>query len=200
MKPCIKLLGFKPRKENLRFHETVKHSYFLQPNEDACIGSRRTFIALLRSMVAKDVIGYAVMLARVSARPQICVLLAQVSRSRLAFIAASADAVNRLQKEELDETTGHQTKAPGIHVCQLPFADDMREIGLTSTLSAVVMPGGFALRYSSRAMADSASSPARGRIGGRRGRTRAACYRHGQGDRSPSRQDYIQSRRLPESW
>lgn len=126
MTPCLKLLGFKSRKENLKFQESVKHSYFLQPNEEAFSGSRRTFIALLESMIKKEVIGYAVLLARKSARPQICILIPQM--------------------EQLDRT-GHQDRAAGLHVIQLPFADDIREIGITSTISAVVRPSEFEERW-----------------------------------------------------
>lgn len=32
--PSLKLLGFKPRKGYLRFQETVKHSYFIYPDEE----------------------------------------------------------------------------------------------------------------------------------------------------------------------
>ena len=32
--PSLKLLGFKPRKGYLRFEETVKHSYFIYPDEE----------------------------------------------------------------------------------------------------------------------------------------------------------------------
>jgi ATP-dependent DNA helicase 2 subunit 1 len=75
--------------------------------------------SLIESMVKRDVIGYAVLLARKSARPQICVLLAQ--------------------KEQLNNS-GHQERAAGLHVIQLPFADDIREIGITSTVSAIIPP------------------------------------------------------------
>lgn len=32
--PSLKLLGFKPLKGYLRFEETIKHSYFIYPDEE----------------------------------------------------------------------------------------------------------------------------------------------------------------------
>lgn len=49
-----------------------------------------------------------------------------------------ADSISLLQAEE--KKSGVQTKPPGIHLCQLPYVDDKRDHGLTSTASIVAMP------------------------------------------------------------
>ncbi|KAK4054319.1 ATP-dependent DNA helicase II subunit 1 [Microbotryomycetes sp. JL221] len=121
MDPCLKLLGFAPRQGNVHIRESVKHSYFIYPEEETYIGSTRTFAALIKSMIRKDVVGYAVLLARVISRPQICLLMAQ---------------------EEEMRADGTQAKPAGIHVIQLPFADDLRELGLESTNSVIQVPEG----------------------------------------------------------
>lgn len=48
-----------------------------------------------------------------------------------------------VQEEKLSET-GVALIPGGIHLCQLPFADDLRELGLSSTLSVVHRPGAAA--------------------------------------------------------
>jgi hypothetical protein len=42
------------------------------------------------------------------------------------------------QEEELID--GVRISSAGIHLCQLPYADDVREHGLTSTLSIIEPP------------------------------------------------------------
>ncbi|KAI5476030.1 ATP-dependent DNA helicase 2 subunit 1 [Pseudohyphozyma bogoriensis] len=111
MKPGLTLLGFKPRDEFLKFEQSVKHSYFIYPNEDTYSGSTRTFTALLDSMDRKDVIGFGVFLARAASKPQIVVLIPQV--------------------ETLTDS-GLTADPPGIHICQLPFADDVRALNIDS--------------------------------------------------------------------
>ncbi|GAA5914205.1 uncharacterized protein JCM6883_000775 [Sporobolomyces salmoneus] len=112
--PGLKLLGFVPREGNLHFWQSIKQSYFIYPEEDRWEGSTRTFASLLKSMIEKDVIAYASFIGRRAARPQIVVLLPQA--------------------EKLNEA-GVQVLPPGIHLCQLPFADDIRELGIGKTLS-----------------------------------------------------------------
>ncbi|GAA5885791.1 hypothetical protein JCM3774_005207, partial [Rhodotorula dairenensis] len=117
--PSLKLLGFKPRKGYLRFQETVKHSYFIYPDEERYTGSTRTFAALLKSMLKKDVVGFASFLARSNSRPQVVLLLPQ--------------------EEKLNET-GVVIVPGGIHLCQLPFVDDLRAHDLSYTVSVVHPP------------------------------------------------------------
>ncbi|RXW22186.1 hypothetical protein EST38_g3662 [Candolleomyces aberdarensis] len=99
----VKLLGFKDKTE-LNFEDNIKHSYFLYPDEMAYSGSKRTFNALLKSMVKKDKIALALALTRRNASPIFCYLLPQ--------------------EEKVDESGW--TEPPGFHIIPLPFADDMR--------------------------------------------------------------------------
>ncbi|KAF8824695.1 hypothetical protein HHX47_DHR7000139 [Lentinula edodes] len=46
--------GFKPR-DTIKFEDNVKHSLFLYPEENTYAGSKRTFSALLKSMIKKKV-------------------------------------------------------------------------------------------------------------------------------------------------
>ncbi|KWU42341.1 Ku DNA-binding complex, Ku70 subunit [Rhodotorula sp. JG-1b] len=117
--PSLKLLGFKPRKGYLRFEETVKHSYFIYPDEERYTGSTRTFAALHKSMLKKEVVGFASFLARSNSRPQVVLLLPQ---------------------EEKLHPNGVVAVPGGIHLCQLPFVDDVRDHNLTSSVSIVHPP------------------------------------------------------------
>ncbi|KAJ3501671.1 hypothetical protein NMY22_g18843 [Coprinellus aureogranulatus] len=100
----IKLLGFKDRSE-LRFEDNVKHSSFLYPDEMAYSGSKRTFSALLKSMIRKKKVGLALALTRRNASPMFCYLLPQ--------------------EENFDEG-GWAVDPPGFHIIPIPFADDIR--------------------------------------------------------------------------
>ncbi|KAL8286530.1 hypothetical protein RQP46_004547 [Phenoliferia psychrophenolica] len=117
--PSLRLIGFKPREEYLRFHETVKHAYFIYPNEETYSGSTRTFASLLQTMLDKDKIGFGVLLPRVSSKPQMVVLIPQ--------------------PEEMNEY-GQQTFPPGIHLSQLPFADDMRPLNIEPRACIIPIP------------------------------------------------------------
>ncbi|KZT27230.1 SPOC domain-like protein [Neolentinus lepideus HHB14362 ss-1] len=103
LEPGIKLLGFKDRTE-LRFEDNVKHSTFIYPDEMTYSGSKRTFGALLRSMLAKAKIGLALALTRRNAPPVFCALLPQ---------------------EEKPDETGW-LEPSGFHLVPLPYADDIR--------------------------------------------------------------------------
>lgn len=101
--PGIKLLGFKHREE-LKFEDNMRHSYFIYPEEMRYSGSKRTFSALLKSMVKKNKIGIALTLLRRNATPLFCALLPQDER---------ADENGFIEP-------------PGIHLIPLPFADEIR--------------------------------------------------------------------------
>lgn len=74
------MLGFKPRtRSQPAFNESVKHAHFIVPNEEAYTGSTRTFAALCHSMLEKNVVGYGVLVPRNNAKPQIVVMIPQVS-------------------------------------------------------------------------------------------------------------------------
>ncbi|KAF8631983.1 hypothetical protein AX15_002093 [Amanita polypyramis BW_CC] len=99
----IKLLGFKNSSE-LAFEDNVKHSLFLYPDEMSYSGSKRTFAALLKSMVKKDKIGLVLAVTRANSAPTICALLPQ--------------------EEGTDE--GGWNEPAGFHLIPFPFADDIR--------------------------------------------------------------------------
>ena len=102
LEPGLKLLGFKDRSE-LAFEDNVRHSTFIYPDEDAYAGSRRTFAALLSSMVKKGKIGIVRALTRRNASPAFCALLPQ------------------------EENQGEMWAEPsGFHMIPMPFADDIR--------------------------------------------------------------------------
>jgi ATP-dependent DNA helicase 2 subunit 1 len=102
LEPGLKLLGFKDRSE-LAFEDNVRHSSFVYPDEDMYAGSRRTFTALLSSMVKKGKIGLVRALTRRNASPSFCALLPQ------------------------EEGEGEGWAEPsGFHLIPLPFADDIR--------------------------------------------------------------------------
>ena len=96
--PGLKLLGFKSRKE-LSFDDNIKHSYFIYPDEmvrtallydsqtlfglnsgwqKTYSGSKRTFSALLKTMIKKKRIGLVLALMRRNSSPVFCAMLPQV--------------------------------------------------------------------------------------------------------------------------
>ncbi|KIP11019.1 hypothetical protein PHLGIDRAFT_173036 [Phlebiopsis gigantea 11061_1 CR5-6] len=103
LEPKIKLLGFKSRKE-LKFEHNVKHSFFIYPDEMTYSGSKRTFSALLKTMIKKKRIALALALTRRNASPVFCTLVPQAEKS-----------------EE-----GGWNEPAGFHLVPLPYADDMR--------------------------------------------------------------------------
>jgi ATP-dependent DNA helicase 2 subunit 1 len=102
LEPGIKLLGFKDRSD-LAFEDNIRHSLFIYPDEESYAGSRRTFTALLSSMVKKGKIGLVRALTRRNASPSFCVLLPQ----------------------EEGKSDGW-AEPSGFHLIALPFADDIR--------------------------------------------------------------------------
>ncbi|KAI0788279.1 ku70-like protein [Fomes fomentarius] len=103
LEPGIKLLGFKSRKE-LAFEDNIKHSFFIYPDEMSYAGSKRTFTALLRTMISKKKIAIVLALTRRNASPIFCAVLPQ--------------------EEKVDESGWREP--PGFHLIPLPFADDIR--------------------------------------------------------------------------
>ncbi|KAA1467266.1 Ku DNA-binding complex Ku70 subunit [Dentipellis sp. KUC8613] len=101
--PGLKLLGFKDREE-LNFEDNVKHSYFIHPDEMTYSGSKRTFSALIRTMIKKDKIGLVRAVIRRNSAPMFCAMLPQA--------------------EKVEE--GGWSEPAGIHLIPLPFADDIR--------------------------------------------------------------------------
>ncbi|TBU42797.1 ku70-like protein [Dichomitus squalens] len=103
LEPGIKLLGFKGRKE-LAFEDNIKHSFFIYPDEMTFSGSKRTFTALLRTMISKKKIAIVLALTRRNSSPIFCAMLPQ--------------------EEKVDESGWREP--PGFHLIPLPFADDIR--------------------------------------------------------------------------
>ncbi|RPD54794.1 ku70-like protein [Lentinus tigrinus ALCF2SS1-7] len=103
LEPGIKLLGFKGRKE-LAFEDNIKHSVFIYPDEMTYSGSKRTFTALLRTMIKKKKIAIVLALTRRNSSPIFCAVLPQ--------------------EEKVDESGWREP--PGFHLIPLPFADDIR--------------------------------------------------------------------------
>ncbi|KAI0682970.1 ku70-like protein [Cerioporus squamosus] len=103
LEPGIKLLGFKSRKE-LAFEDNIKHSVFIYPDEMTYSGSKRTFTALLKTMIKKKKIAIVLALTRRNSSPIFCAVLPQ--------------------EEKVDESGWREP--PGFHLIPLPFADDIR--------------------------------------------------------------------------
>lgn len=103
--PGIKLLGFKSR-DTLHFFKNIKHAYFLYPSDLEQPGSKRTFAALLQSMLTKNKYALGLYAPRENVIP--------------AFVAILPQA------EELDEE-GNQLVPPGMNMIVLPYADDIRD-------------------------------------------------------------------------
>ncbi|KAI0833848.1 ku70-like protein [Trametes gibbosa] len=103
LEPGIKLLGFKDRSE-LAFEDNVKHSVFVYPDEMTYSGSKRTFTALLKTMIKKKKVAIVLSLMRRNASPVFCAVLPQA--------------------EKVDESGWREP--PGFHLIPLPFADDIR--------------------------------------------------------------------------
>lgn len=62
------------------FGEQIKHAHFITPDEETYTGSTRTFAALWESMLKKEVVGFGVLVSRANSKPQIVIMMAQVSR------------------------------------------------------------------------------------------------------------------------
>ncbi|KAI0308968.1 Ku DNA-binding complex Ku70 subunit, partial [Amylostereum chailletii] len=103
LEPGIKLLGFKDRSD-LAFEDNVKHSQFIYPDEMAYAGSKRTFSALLKSMLKKDKLALVRAMMRSNSTPTFCAMLPQAERF---------------------DDAGWSEPA-GFHLIPLPFADDIR--------------------------------------------------------------------------
>ncbi|KAJ3554418.1 hypothetical protein NM688_g3122 [Phlebia brevispora] len=101
--PGLKLLGFKSRKE-LVFEDNIKHSVFIYPDEMSYSGSKRTFTALLKTMIKKKRIGLVRALMRRNSSPVFCAMIPQA--------------------ENAEE--GGWNEPAGFHLIPLPFADDIR--------------------------------------------------------------------------
>ncbi|KZV77298.1 Ku DNA-binding complex, Ku70 subunit [Peniophora sp. CONT] len=113
LSPGLKLLGFKDRSE-LAFEDNVKHSLFVYPDETNYAGSKRTFSAMLKSLISKDKIATVLGLVRSNATPTIYALLPQ---------------------QEIYEE-GEYLEPAGMHMIPYPYADDIRAAPITEAARA----------------------------------------------------------------
>lgn len=102
-------------------------------------------------MIKKDVIGYASFIARTISRPQVVILIPQASRnfhgSAATFkVSLTLAWMFGAQAEKLN-AAGVAYQPNGIHVCQLPFADDIRDIAVDSTISVLRKPSAFSASF-----------------------------------------------------
>ncbi|SNX84766.1 related to ATP-dependent DNA helicase II, 70 kDa subunit [Melanopsichium pennsylvanicum] len=107
MLPALKLIGFRNRDDLLKFEWNVKHAYFIYPSDAEWKGSRKTFSALLNSMVKKNKVGLGLFMPRQNVVP--------------VFVAIVP------QEEEIGQD-GQQMVAPGMNIVTLPYADDVRDV------------------------------------------------------------------------
>lgn len=114
------LLGFRPKNE-LLWKDHVKHSYYIYPNEDEFLGSTRAFSALLHSMARKEKIGYGLLRTRKNDTPALVAILPQL--------------------EVFDTPTSTQIQPPGMHLCLLPWADDMNPPPTVTQYDCFTEPG-----------------------------------------------------------
>ncbi len=101
---AIRLIGFRDA-DALKVHHNIKHSSFLQPDEEIVGGSTTAFAALVQKMEAKGVIALASIIPRRSAVPRLCALLPQLL---------------------VQGDSGEVIRSMGLHVIYLPYADDLR--------------------------------------------------------------------------
>ena len=110
---AIRLIGFRDIEE-LKVHHNIKHSSFLQPDEEVVVGSTKIFSALVQKMDAKGVFALASIIPRRASQPRLCALVPQTME------------YNR---------TGDVVKSMGMHVIYLPYADDLRAPKLNPLLA-----------------------------------------------------------------
>lgn len=92
-------------------------------------------------MVEKDVVGFGFFIRASNARPVIVLLLAQVCIDPMKFREGLLIShIHGIQQEEYRNALHVQERPPGIHLIQLPFADDVRALGVEST-AQVIDPG-----------------------------------------------------------
>eukprot|EP01121_Diplochlamys_sp_Union-15-3_P011126 TRINITY_DN3189_c0_g1_i8.p1 TRINITY_DN3189_c0_g1~~TRINITY_DN3189_c0_g1_i8.p1 ORF type:complete len:423 (+),score=69.93 TRINITY_DN3189_c0_g1_i8:321-1589(+) len=113
-KPCLRLLGFKPRTA-LKDYHNLKHSIFIYPDDYQIKGSIVAFSAILDRMLALDKIAICKFSARNNNLPSMVALLPQ--------------------REETHDDSSQKTP-PGFHLIHLPFAEDIRNPNIEKQPSA----------------------------------------------------------------
>lgn len=103
--PGIRIIGFKPL-SMLPVWANFKPSTLIYPSEDDYVGSTRVFSALQQKLLRDQMMAVAWFVARKNAAPVIAAVLPGA--------------------EKLDDN-GAQIIPPGMWLCPLPFADDIRQ-------------------------------------------------------------------------
>ena len=103
--PGIRIAGFKPL-SMLPIWANLKPSTFIYPSEDDYVGSTRVFSALQQKLLRDQKMAVAWFIARKNAAPVITAVLPGA--------------------EKLDDN-GTQVFPPGMWLCPLPYADDIRQ-------------------------------------------------------------------------
>eukprot|EP01137_Pigoraptor_chileana_P010648 Opistho-2@318 len=104
-RPGLVLMGFKPRDRLKRWHN-VKVNSFCYPDETVIRGSSLVFKAILIKCAELGKVAICRFIPRQAAPPRFVALLPQV---------------------EVKDAQGIQLQAPGFHIIQLPYADDVRQ-------------------------------------------------------------------------
>jgi len=104
--PGLQLLGFKPKELAIAPYYNLTYASFVYPDEMATRGSMTLFSSLLDEMQRSNTVAMCRYIPRVRATPRLVALVPQ--------------------PEERDDNEV-QLKPPGMHLVQLPFADDLRE-------------------------------------------------------------------------
>ena len=103
--PGINIIGFKPL-SMLPIWANFKASTFIYPSEDDYVGSTRVFSALQQKLLRDQKMANAWFIARKNATPVIVAII---------------------PGEEKLDSSGLQIIPPGMWLCPLPFADDIRQ-------------------------------------------------------------------------
>ena len=112
--PGIRIIGFKPQ-SMLPFWANYRPSTFIYPSEDEYVGSTRVFAALHQKLLKDEKMALAWFIARKNASPVIAAIIPGA--------------------EKLDDN-GNQVMSPGMWLCPLPFADDIRQNPETTLIRA----------------------------------------------------------------
>ncbi len=114
------LLGFKDA-TSIPVTDMVGQSYFAYPNDEHTAGSKDAFAYLHDSMLRKGVLAIGEMLSR------------KTSTSRQVAIWAL--------EESVDEESGVVTRPPGMMILELPFEEEVRQIGTDAAVEELLVTG-----------------------------------------------------------
>eukprot|EP01069_Polyplicarium_translucidae_P003766 Polyplicarium_translucidae@DN2402_c1_g1_i4.p2 len=110
----LRLFGFKPRSA-LDVSLSVKHPCFVYPNESGPLGitgSSKLMSALVEKMHEKQQVAIVLLVNRENAQPRFAALVPQV---------------------EEQTASGQQRHPAGLHLLPLPFAEDVRDLDLSTS-------------------------------------------------------------------